>query len=134
MKTILKYESRIQENLIGLLLILIIATVARVYFLGTVLLIDLILIAIFQYTINLIKFFQRSYTKTLSRKIYVLLSTYCLLMFLGLLSFKLFDSDFSAFFFNLFIWSLIVFPPILIIQSLIISYSDKNLSNEKPHI
>ena len=134
MKTILKYESRIQENLIGLLLILIIATVARVYFLGTVLLIDLILIAIFQYTINLIKFFQRSYTKTLSRKIYVSLSTYSVIMFLVLLSYNFFDLDFSDIFFSLSIWSLVIFPPILILQSLLISYSDKKEIYEKPAI
>ncbi|UQB69771.1 hypothetical protein [Epilithonimonas zeae] len=134
MKTILKYESRIQENLIGLLLILIIATVARVDWLWILLLVDFILIAIFQYTINLIKFFQKSYKKTLSRKIYVFLSTYCLLMFLGLISFKVFDKDFSASFFNFCIWSLVIFPPILIIQSLIISYSDKKEIYEKPAI
>jgi len=134
MKTILKYESRIQENLIGLLLILIIGTVAKVDFLGTFLLIDFILIAIFQYTINLIKLFHRYYINTLSRKIYVFLSTYCLLMFVGLLSFKLFDLDFSPLFFNLFIWSLVIIPPILIIQSLLISYSDKKEIYEKPVI
>jgi len=133
MKTILKYESRIQETLIGLLLILIIGIVAKVDFLGTLLLIDFILIAIFQYTINLIKFFQKSYTNTFSRKIYFSLSSYCLLMFVGLLSFKLFGLDFSPFFFNLFIWSLVIIPPILIIKSLIISYSDKN-SYEKSNI
>jgi len=134
MKTILKYESRIQENLIGLLLILIIATVARVDLLGVVLLVDFFLIAIFQYTINLIKFFQRSYTNTLSRKIYVSLSTYSVIMFLVLLSYNFFDLDFSDIFFSLSIWSLVIFPPILIIQSLLISYSDKKEIYEKPAI
>jgi len=134
MKTILKYESRIQENLIGLLLILIIATVARVDLLGVVLLVDFFLIAIFQYTINLIKFFQRSYTNTLSRKIYVSLSTYSVIMFLVLLSYNFFDLDFSDIFFSLSIWSLVIFPPILIIQSLLISYSDKKEIYEKPSI
>lgn len=134
MKTILKYESRVQENLIGLLLILIIATVAGLDFLGIVLLIDFFLIAIFQYTINLTKFLQRNYKNTLTRKIYVFLSTYSLLMFLGLISFKLFDLNLSNFFLNLFIWSLVILPPILIIQSLLISYSDKNIFYEKSDI
>jgi len=134
MKTVLKYESRIQEITVGLLLILIVLAVIGQNFLSIILLIDFILIAIFQYSINLIKFFQKEYPRAISRKVYIFLSTYSLLIFFGLLFFKYLDLDFSANFFSLAIFSLVILPPILIIQSLLISYSDKNLNNEKPNI
>ena len=134
MKTILKHESRVQENLIGLLFILIILAYIVERYVPIIIIVDIFLIAIFQYSINLIKFFQRDYLKTNSRKAYIFLSTYSLLMFLGLISFNLFNLNLSNFFINLFIWSLVILPPILIIQSLLISYSDKNLIDEKSDI
>lgn len=133
MKTVLKYESRVQEYLVGLLLILIIVAVMGIKYISIILIVDFFLIAIFQYTINLIKFFQKEFPKTNSRKIYVFLSTYSVLVFLGLISSKFFDTSFLDSFFGLTIWSLVILPPILIIQSLIISYSDKN-SYEKSNI
>lgn len=82
MKTVLKYESRIQEIIVGLLLFIIILLIAidkDIIF--TLLLIDFFLIAIFQYSINLIKFFQKLHPKTICRKMYVVISTYCILIF-----------------------------------------------------
>ena len=132
MKTLLKNESKIQEFLVSIfLLTIIIAFIAKVNFFSWALVVEFFLIAIFQYSINLIKFFQTDYTKTQSKKLYVLISTYGVLAIMGLLSFKFFDLDYSSNIFGIFIWSLMILPPILIIQSLRISYSDKTLKNEK---
>lgn len=131
MKTVLKYESRVQENLIGLLLILIILAFIFQKIISIILIVDFFLIAIFQYSINIIKFLKKEYPKTISRKVYIFLSTYSVLVFLWLISSKFLDTDFFNAFFSLAIWSLIILPPILIIQSLLISYSDKNLKDEE---
>lgn len=133
MKTILKYDSRIQLILILILMLTILAGIlSKQNFFFKVFCIIFFLLAIVQYTLNIIKFFSKYYVKTDSRKIYILLSTYVVIGFLtGILS-LIFDLTLLKNIFEIMTMSWIVLSPILIIFSLSISSSDSISKNKNP--
>lgn len=139
MKTVLKYDSQIQSFTIALFLLSFIL----IKFFNEDIIFKLIvgeffLIAIVQYTNNLIKFFSKEYPRTDSRYVYAFLSSYVVIGFIILILFSVFDVNKGSAslknIFELMVISWMILSPILIIQSLFISYSDKNLNNEKPNI
>jgi hypothetical protein len=138
MKTILTYDLRIQQSLILLFLATILAAIiTKQEFLGVVIIVEFFLIAVAQYSLNIIKAFSNKYIKTDSRKVYVFISTYVVIGFLILILSSLFKFEDTEQnlknIFELMVMSWIFLSPILIIQSLMISFFDaKNSLNEQP--
>ncbi|WP_343663139.1 hypothetical protein [Chryseobacterium mucoviscidosis] len=138
MKTIFTYDLRIQQSLILLFLATILAAIiTKQEFLGVVIIVEFFLIAVTQYSLNIIKAFSNKYVKTDSRKVYVFISTYVVIGFLILILSSLFkfeDTEQNVKnIFELMVMSWIFLSPILIIQSLMISFFDaKNSLNEQP--
>lgn len=138
MKTILTYDLRIQQMLILLFLTTILAAlITKQEFLGLVIIVEFFLIAVAQYSLNIIKAFSNKYVKTDSRKVYVFISTYVVIGFLILILSSLFKFEDTEQklknIFELMVMSWIFLSPILIIQSLIISFFDaENSLNEQP--
>lgn len=135
MKTILTYDLRIQQSLILLFLATILAAIiTKQEFLGVVIIVEFFLIAVAQYSLNIIKAFSNKYVKTDSRKVYVFISTYVVIGFLILIFSSLFKFEDTEQnlknIFELMVMSWIFLSPILIIQSLMISFFDaKNSLN-----
>ena len=138
MKTILTYDLRIQQSLILLFLATILAAIiTKQEFLGVVIIVEFFLIAVAQYSLNIIKTFSNKYVKTDSRKVYVFISSYVVIGFLILILSSLFKFEDTKQnlknIFELMVMSWIFLSPILIIQSLMISFFDaKNNLNEQP--
>ena len=138
MKTILTYDLRIQQSLILLFLATILAAIiTKQEFLGVVIIVEFFLIAVAQYSLNIIKTFSNKYVKTDSRKVYVFISSYVVIGFLILILSSLFKFEDTKQnmknIFELMVMSWIFLSPILIIQSLMISFFDaKNSINEQP--
>ncbi|MCQ4141313.1 MULTISPECIES: hypothetical protein [unclassified Chryseobacterium] len=138
MKTILTYDLRIQQTLILLFLATILAAIiTKQEFLGVIIIVEFFLIAIAQYSLNIIKTFSKKYVKTDSRKVYVFISTYVVIGFLILILSSLFKFEDTEQnlknIFELMVMSWIFLSPVLIIQSLMISFFDaKNIVNEQP--
>ncbi len=138
MKTILTYDLRIQQSLILLFLATILAAIiTKQEFLGVVIIVEFFLIAVAQYSLNIIKAFSKKYVKTDSRKVYVFISSYVVIGFLILILSSLFKFEDPEQnlknIFELMVMSWIFLSPILIIQSLMISFFDaKNSINEQP--
>jgi hypothetical protein len=138
MKTILTYDLRIQQTLILLFLATILAAIiTQQEFLGVVIIVEFFLIAVAQYSLNIIKTFSKKYVKTDSRKVYVFISTYVVIGFLILILSSLFKFEDTEQnlknIFELMVMSWIFLSPILIIQSLMLSFFDaKNIVNEQP--
>lgn len=138
MKTILTYDLRIQQSLILLFLATILAAIiTKQEFLGVIIIVEFFLIAVVQYSLNIIKAFSNKYVKTDSRKVYVFISTYVVIGFLILIFSSLFKFEDTEQnlknIFELMVMSWIFLSPILIIQSLMISFFDaKNSLNEQP--
>ncbi|MFP3597114.1 hypothetical protein [Chryseobacterium sp. SIMBA_029] len=134
MKTILRYDSKIQLVLIILFVLTLFATLfSDENFIITILLIEFFLIAAVQYSLNVIKFFSKKYLKTDSRKIYMFLSTYVVTGFLILIIFNSFLADELKNLFELMVISWMILSPFLIFQSLFISCSDSK-NNVKSQI
>lgn len=135
MKIILTYDLRIQQSLILLFLATILtAIITKQEFLGVVIIVEFFLIAIAQYSLNIIKTFSKKYVKTDSRKVYVFISTYVVIGFLILILSSLFKFEDTEQnlknIFELMVMSWIFLSPVLIIQSLMISFFDaKNSLN-----
>gem|GEM_PF-1016534 len=129
MKTLLKYDVNIQKTLILLFVVtLFTLMVMGQDFILIVLIIEFFLIAIFQYSLNVIKFNSKKYMKTDSRKVYIFLSTYVVigfLMWLCLISLDIRDNSGNIKdIFELMMMSWLFLSPILMIQSLLISFFD----------
>lgn len=127
MKTLLKYDFRIQLVVILIFtatLIMIALTKNEV--LMTLIKVEFFLLAIVQYTLNIAKFCNKSYVRTLSRIIYISVSSYVvvsfLLFILGLqLNYRIVNDFFE--------WmpvSWLATTPVLIVQSLIMSFYDRD--------
>lgn len=134
MKTILRYDSKIQLVLIILFVLTLFAALfSDKDFMITILLIEFFLIAAVQYSLNVIKFFSKRYLKTDSRKVYMFLSTYVVTGFLILVIFNSFLPDELKNLFELMVITWMILSPILIFQSLFISCSDSK-NNVKSRI
>ena len=129
MKTLFTLESKIQGFLVGLFLVVVIIclkfksdeskiTFTTIFF----------SIAIFQYLINVIKFFSADYSNTNLRKVYMILSTFVvvsLLIFILSHNINPYDSNPLKDFIPLFFLIYMVLSPILITFSLVIGFEDK---------
>lgn len=129
MKTLLKYDVNIQKTLILLFVVtLFTVMVMGQDFILIVLIIEFFLIAMFQYSLNVIKFNSKKYMKTDSRKVYIFLSTYVVigfLMWLCLISLDIRDNSGNIKdIFELMMMSWLFLSPILMIKSLLISFFD----------
>ncbi len=131
MKTLLKYDLRIQQTLILLFIASVLtALLLKQEYMMTVLIIEFFLIAFFQYVLNTVKFCNVRYTKTASRKIYIFTSTYIVIGFLiwilmCMVSLPPLDTGEairSIFEYMVISWTML--SPVLILQSLSISFSD----------
>ncbi|MGI9652999.1 hypothetical protein [Chryseobacterium sp. RLHN22] len=129
MKMLLKYDVNIQKTLILLFVVTLFTVMAMGQdFILIVLIIEFFLIAIFQYSLNLIKFNSKKYVQTDSRKVYIFLSTYVVIGFLTwlcLISLDIRDNSGNIKdIFELMMMSWLFLSPILMIQSLLISFFD----------
>lgn len=125
MKTLIAYDLRIQQTLLILFVTTIIAiAVTQKDFLYISIFVEFFLIAFVQYSLNIIKFLSKKYPKTDSRKVYIFVSTYIVITFLlFIVSRKInIEIDFDVVEWILISW--IVLSPVLIIQSLVISFYD----------
>lgn len=132
MKTLLKYDLRIQQTIILLFIItLLMLAITKNESLITLAQIEFFLLAILQYTLNIVKFYNKNYARMHSRIIYIIVSTYVVitfLLFILCLSLKYTVLN------NFLKWtpvSWLAASPFLIMQSLGISFYDrkKQLNN-----
>ncbi len=116
MKTLLSYDLRIQQILIILFLAAIIAAaVTDQDFLYISIFIEFFIIAIVQYSLNIIKFLSDEYAKKDSRKLYIIVSTYVVITFLLFILGGFMKVDFHYDFLEWIPISWIVLSPVLII-------------------
>lgn len=139
MKTYLKYDSELQGILIASFLIsFILINFLDSDFAMKLIIFEFFLIAFVQYTNNLIKFFSKIYIRTDSRYVYIFLSSYVVIGFITWVLFSVFHVNKGSTslknIFELMVISWMILSPILILQSLFISYSDKKEIYEKPNI
>lgn len=131
MKTILTYDSKIQQGVIILfLLTTLTAILSENEFLAFAIIIEFFLIAIVQYTLNIIKFFNEKYVKTDSRKVYMFLSTYVVIGFFIWIVACIFYVKSLKDIFELLVFTWLILSPILILQSLCISFFDAKNNKE----
>jgi len=128
MKTILKYDLRIQQSVILLfVLTLFIAILSGENFLVFTAIIEFFIIAFVQYTFNTIKFFNKKYVRTESRKVYMFLSTYVVIGFFIWMFACIFYVKSLKDIFEILVFTWLILSPVLILQSLCISFfDDKN--------
>ncbi|MET3536163.1 hypothetical protein [Chryseobacterium limigenitum] len=125
MKTILTYDSKIQQGVILLfVLTLLIAVLSEKEFLAFAIIIEFFLIAIVQYTLNIIKFFNKNYVRTDSRKVYMFLSTYVVIGFFTWIFACVFYIKGLKDIFEILVFTWLILSPVLILQSLCISFFD----------
>lgn len=131
MKTLLTYDLRIQQTLILLFIASVLtALLLKQQYMMVVLIVEFFLIAFFQYILNTIKFCNLRYIKTASRKIYIVASTYVVIGFLiwmlmcmlSLPPLDLGETIGNIFGYTVISWT--VLSPVLMLQSLSISFSD----------
>lgn len=124
MKNLLKHDSIVQQVLIILLVLLVVFSAFTDFEYNPILFcIIFIAIAVYQYTVNMIKFVRKDYENSIVRKVYLGLSTYVVITFLlAILSSKV---DFFKFLLYGAPVTWIILSPILIILSLIISLGDQ---------
>lgn len=135
MKTIFIQESKIQLTVILLfLLTIIIAIMSEKDFFAFASISEFFIIAIIQYSFNIIKFKSKEYQNTDARKIYVFISTYVVVGFLSWVICLILPFKYSLNLKNLFellCFSWTILSPVLIILSLCISSFDYNSKNMK---
>ncbi|WP_449386941.1 hypothetical protein [Chryseobacterium lineare] len=126
MKILLKYDLRIQQTVILLFIAtLLMALIIEIDSGFTVILIEFFLIAFVQYTLNLLKFYKKHYPRTQSRTVYIFVSSYVVITFLFFVLRRFLNLDFYCDFIDWMPLSWIILSPVLILQSLIISFYDK---------
>lgn len=127
MKTLLQYDLRIQQAVvllfIGTLLTVIIMEPAFGF---KLLLFEFFLMAVAQYTLNLLKFFRNNYYRTSSRKVYIFVSSYVVITFLFFILRRVLKLDFYSDFIDWMPLTWLLLSPILITLSVVISFYDRN--------
>ncbi|MCU7617134.1 hypothetical protein NZ698_07985 [Chryseobacterium sp. PBS4-4] len=132
MKTLLKHEFKIQ---IVTVLIFVVTFVKSFYsengIFSQIMIVEFFVLAIVQYTLNIIKFFNDDFINDDSRKLYMFLSIFVVVGFLSWRLAFVFDwSDFENFS-GMLALTWIFLTPFLIFQSLYISWSDSEKKIEK---
>ncbi|ANF51991.1 hypothetical protein A0O34_16380 [Chryseobacterium glaciei] len=125
MKTILTHDSKIQQGVILLfILTILIAVLSKKEFLAFAIIIEFFIIAFVQYTLNIIKFFNKKYIKTESRKVYMFLSTYVVIgVFIWIFACVFYIKGLKDIF-EILVFTWLILSPVLILQSLCISFFD----------
>jgi hypothetical protein len=126
MKTIFKYDSQIQQTLVLLLIIIFFTLIISgkdLFF--TFFIIVFLLLATVQYTLNVLKFFNKNYLNTDSRKAYLFISTYVVISFLTAIGSAALNINALQSISEIMTLPWLVVSPVLIIQSLLISYFDE---------
>lgn len=127
MKTLLQYESKIQQILIAVFIVTIMTIIV---FKKDLFSMAFIIQLIVQYTLNTIKFFNKNYVRTDSRKPYMFLSTFVVLGFLAWKVSFVFHWDALDQLSGIMALSWTILTSILIFQSLFISLSDSKNNKE----
>lgn len=132
MKTLFKYDFRIQLMVILIFTAtLIMIALTKNELLMTLIKIEFFLLAIVQYTLNIAKFYSKSYVRKLSIIIYISVSSYVVVSFLlFILGIKL-NYRMVNDFFEWMPVSWLAATPVLIVQSLIISFYDRDKQERK---
>lgn len=135
MKTLLTYDLRIQQTVIILFMATIFAVAVKGHdFLYISIFIEFFLVAVVQYSLNMIKLLSKEYPRRNSRKVYIFVSTYVVVTFLFFILCRCFEVDFHYDFPEWVPISWIALSPVLIIQSLVISFYDKEDNKTKNHV
>ncbi|KQK25278.1 hypothetical protein AR438_12175 [Chryseobacterium aquaticum] len=125
MKTFLKHEFKIQLMLITVLLsTFVLALTLNDPTFSKVFIIDFFLLALVQYIVNIIKHHNIQFLKTDSRYFYIYFSTFVVVSFLLYLSSDFLNATVLLNILEVVGISWVILSPILIFQSLCISWSD----------
>ncbi|WP_152909197.1 hypothetical protein [Chryseobacterium sp. Hurlbut01] len=125
MKTFLKHEFKIQLMLITVLLsTFVLALTLNDPTFSKVFIIDFFLLALVQYIVNIIKHHNIQFLKTDSRYFYIYFSTFVVVSFLLYLSSDFLNAKVLLNILEVVGISWVILSPILIFQSLYISWSD----------
>jgi hypothetical protein len=143
MKTIFKYDVKIQQTLVLLFVVIIFAgIISGENFFFALIVIVFFLLATVQYTLNVLKFFNKNYLNTDSRKAYLFISTYVVISFFTSIGLAALNINALQSIVKTMVISWLIVSPVLIIQSLLISYfdeknqkaSDMNISTHIDHL
>jgi hypothetical protein len=126
MKTIFKYDVKIQQTFILLFVVIVFAGIisGENFFFGLIVIV-FFLLATVQYTLNVLKFFNKNYLNTDSRKAYLFISTYVVISFLTAIGSAALNINALQSISEIMTLPWLVVSPVLIIQSLLISYFDE---------
>jgi len=128
MKTFLKHEFKIQLILITVLLsTFVLALSLNDPIFSKVFIIDFFLLALVQYIVNIIKHHNVQFLKTDSRYFYIYFSTFVVVSFLLYLSSDFLNAKVLLNILEVVGISWVILSPILIFQSLCISWSDSKI-------
>lgn len=135
MKTLLKHEFKIQLIAIIILFSIFIACITlenRLF--SKIFIIDFFVLAFVQYTLNVIKFFDKKYLKTDSRYFYIYSSTFVVVSFLLYLLSDFLNAKVLVNILEVIGISWVILSPILIFQSLCIAWSDSQNNAVKQNL
>jgi hypothetical protein len=126
MKTIFKYDVKIQQTFILLFVVIVFAGIisGENFFFGLIVIV-FFLLATVQYTLNVLKFFNNNYLNTDSRKAYLFISTYVVISFFTSIGLAALNINALQSIVKTMVISWLIVSPVLIIQSLLISYFDE---------
>ncbi len=128
METIFKYDVKIQQTLVLLLIIIFFTLIisGKDLFFMFFIIVNFVLATV-QYTLNVLKFFNKNYLKTDSRKAYLFISTYVVISFFTAIGSAALNINALYSIVKIMVISWLVVSPVLIIQSLLISnFDEKN--------
>lgn len=132
MKQLLKYELAVQMILIIILLSTFITYISledRLF--SRMFIIDFFVLASVQYTVSVIKFFNKKYLKTDSRGFYMYTATFVVISFLLYLLSDALDAKNLVDILGAVGITWVILSPVLIFQSLFISWSDSKNKIQK---
>jgi hypothetical protein len=126
MKAIFKYDAKIQQTFILLFVVIVFAgIISGENFFFRLIVIVFFLLATVQYTLNVLKFFNNNYLNTDSRKAYMVISTYVVISFFTSIGSAALNINALQSIVKTMVISWLIVSPVLIIQSLLISYFDE---------
>lgn len=126
MKAIFKYDVKIQQTFILLFVVIVFAGIisGENFFFGLIVIV-FFLLATVQYTLNVLKFFNNNYLNTDSRKAYMVISTHVVISFFTSIGLAALNINALQSIVKTMVISWLIVSPVLIIQSLLISYFDE---------
>lgn len=132
MKAIFKYDAKIQQTFILLFVVIVFAgIISGENFFFRLIVIVFFLLATVQYTLNVLKFFNNNYLNTDSRKAYMVISTYVVISFFTSIGSAALNINALQSIVKTMVISWLIVSPVLIIQSLLISYFDEKIKKRQ---